>query len=123
MFKVIAQDAENKRRIFYTLIDLADFNHARPNLHKAIKDHLDTGFYSDFNDPKDYELFWLDNEGDIILIKSWWDLHNYVAYLGPQGKNYLKLYVRPVGFLDEMEAKKQNEAEINKDGTKIEVVD
>lgn len=107
MFKVIVQNDNDKKRIFYTLIDLSEFNHARPYLHKAIKEHIEPGFFPEPNAPKDYELFWVDDKHDIVLIKSWWDLHNYVAYLTPKGQKYLELYVRPNGYRNRMETLKK----------------
>lgn len=113
MFKVIVQNDHDKTCIFYTLIDLHDFNHARPSLHKAIKERISPGFFTETNTLQDYELYWVDDVHDIILIKSWWDLHNYVAYLAPKTpeKNYLVLYVKPEGHRDRVETLKRMKLE------------
>lgn len=106
MFKLIIENSKYKKEIFYTRIDLCDFNHARSYLHKDIKDRLQPGFFSEVNSAKDYELFWVDDKNDIILITSWYDLYNYAAYLAPQNTKYVQLFAKPLGNRDRVEALK-----------------
>lgn len=88
-FKVTIYEDSHEKRVIYTNIgiELTDFKNEKPFCIKR--------FLKERELPsKEHEIYWIDDEQDVVLIKTWSDLYNYVMHIVPDGVEHIKLYIR-----------------------------
>lgn len=95
-FKVIIVEDTNTERVVFTKINFP-LTDSKNEKHFCISNFLKPGDLP--SNP--YEIYWVDDEKDVILIRTWSDLYNYVMYIVPDGEEYVDLFVRSVSESDE----------------------
>lgn len=96
LFKLIMHGDHAQTVTYFIHIDVNDYQSAIIQLHKAINDRIEPGFFDSSTKgrkEKSYKMFWMDDKHDAVYIKTWWDLHNYATFFAAQGEDYIKLYV------------------------------
>lgn len=92
--KIIAVNDEDEKHISYVEVHLLFLPQQLKKI-ILITNVLEPKFF-----PNDYELFWLDDENDKIVIKTVKQLKVYVEFMKEKNayQDYVKVYATPIGY-------------------------
>lgn len=98
--KLIAINDRHEKQIYYHKVNLQHNKFPFNKLERAIRRDLQYWREPVFF-PQDFEIFWLDNDNDKVVINSDVDIKTYVDYLKRKKKvlvKFAKMYATSVGY-------------------------